>query len=320
MTDWIQVTVARRRVEADGIISLELTPANGGELPPFEAGAHIDVQVPGGIVRQYSLCNVPGERSRYVLGVLREAASRGGSQALHERVAEGDALSISAPRNHFPMAPAAEYSLLLAGGIGITPILAMAEELSATGREFELHYCTRSAERTAFLARLRSASYVARVHFHYDDGPDEQKLMLAHLFATHSLSAHLYVCGPRGFMDWVISEARAQGWAEERIHREYFSNDVAPHPEDGSFEVVLAKSGRSVRVGAEQTVIAALAAAGVEVPISCEQGVCGTCLTRVLEGVPDHRDLYLTPEEQARNDQFTPCCSRSKSARLVLDL
>ncbi|HET9821592.1 MAG TPA: PDR/VanB family oxidoreductase [Burkholderiaceae bacterium] len=317
----LRVRVARKTTEALGICSFELVRADGGPLPAFSAGSHIDVHVPGGPVRQYSLCNDPTESHRYLIGVLKDAASRGGSQAMHERVREGDELDIGVPRNHFALAHEARRHLLLAGGIGITPILCMAERLAVTGASFAMHYCTRSRAHTAFLDRIATAPYAPRVTHHFDDGPADGRLDIgALLAATPRAGTHVYVCGPKGFMDAVLGAARAAGWPEAQLHHEFFAAEPVSHAGDGGFEVQLASSGRVIPVAADQTVVQALAAAGVEVMTSCEQGVCGTCLTRVLEGVPEHRDLYLTPEEQAANDQFTPCCSRARSARLVLDL
>lgn len=314
-----RVRIARKTREALDICSFELVAVDGGALPPFTAGSHIDVHLDGGLVRQYSLCNLPRETHRYVIAVLREPASRGGSRAMHE-LQLGQELLVSEPRNHFALAPAASHHLLLAGGIGITPILCMAERLAEQGGDFVLHYCTRSAERAAFLQRLRTSSFAPRIRVHHDDGPVDQKLDIAAAVAAPSASSHLYVCGPAGFMDAVLGTARAAGWTETALHREYFAGSAMKATDDGGFEVQLASSSVVIRVAADQTVAAALAAAGVNVPLSCEQGVCGTCLTRVIEGIPDHRDLYLTDEERARGDQFTPCCSRAKSPRLVLDL
>ncbi|SDO09795.1 vanillate O-demethylase ferredoxin subunit [Rhodoferax sp. OV413] len=316
----ISVRVARKSQEALDICSYELVATDGAALPGFSAGSHVDVHLPGGLTRQYSLCNDASETHRYLIGVLRDPASRGGSQAMHDAVQEGDVLQISAPKNHFPLAHAASRSLLLAGGIGITPILCMAERLAASAAPFEMHYCSRSQERTAFYERIRASGFASQVHFHFDDGASVQKLSLPDLLAEPQPGVHLYVCGPKGFMDAVLQTARASGWPETQLHYEFFSAEVVKSDDDASFDVKLASSGRVVRIAADQTVAKALALAGVEIPMSCEQGVCGTCLTRVLEGEPDHKDMYLTPEEQAANDQFTPCCSRSKSALLVLDL
>jgi len=316
----LNVHVTRKTAEAEDICTFELASIDGTPLPAFSAGSHIDVQVPGGLTRQYSLCNDPAESHRYLIGVLRDAASRGGSAAMHAQVHEGSVLSISPPKNHFALAHHAPRHLLLAGGIGVTPILCMAERLAATGADFQMHYATRSRARTAFFERIQRAPFAGHVHFHFDDGADEQKLDIGTLLATQAAGTHLYVCGPQGLMDAVLGVARAGGWDESRIHYEFFSSDVSPRAGDGAFEVQLASSGRVIRVPAEQSVLDALADAGVVVPSSCEQGVCGTCLTRVIDGVPDHRDQYLLPEEQAANDQFLPCCSRANSARLVLDL
>lgn len=318
--DGLEVRVTRKTAEALDIFTYELAALDDRPLPAFSAGSHIDVYMPNGITRQYSLCNDPMKRRRYLIAVLKDPGSRGGSKAMHEEIQEGDHLSISAPRNHFPLAREAGRSLLLAGGIGVTPILCMAERLSIEEAPFEMHYCTRSPDRTAFLARIRASALAPMVHFHFDDGAAEQRIDLAQLLGSQHPTTHLYVCGPKGFMDAVLSGAREMGWAEARLHYEFFSADVVKLDGDGSFEVQLASSGRIIQVPKEQSVLQALAEAGVEVQTSCEQGVCGTCLTGVLKGEPDHRDMYLTPEEQAKNDQFLPCCSRAKSARLVLDL
>ena len=316
----LSVRVAQKTEEAEGIAGFHLVSTDGRALPPFEAGAHLDVHVAEGLVRQYSLCNVPGENDRYQIGVLREPASRGGSQAMHDKVHVGDVLQVSAPKNHFPLHAGSQRSLLFAGGIGVTPILAMAEHLGRWGADFEMHYCTRSASRTAFAGRLRRSPFADKVRFHHDDGPAEQKLDLASLLGRADPATHLYVCGPSGFMNAVIATARDRGWNDGQIHFEYFSGVDAHSADDASFDVIVKSSGQVIRVEAAKTIVQALAEHGVEVPTSCEQGVCGTCLTRVLEGEPDHKDLFLTPAEQQKNDQFLPCCSRAKSRTLVLDL
>jgi vanillate O-demethylase ferredoxin subunit len=319
-TERIAVRVAARRTEALDIIGLDLVAADGSALPAFTAGAHIDLHLPGGLIRQYSLCNPPGDAGVYRIAVLRDAASRGGSQAVHDALTVGTELSISAPRNHFELATAAPHHLLLAGGIGITPLWAMAEQLARRGGSFALHHCTRSRERTPFVEVLAASAYADRVQHHFDDGEAAQKLDIAATLQRSPAGTHLYVCGPQGFMDAVLSAGRAAGWPEERLHREYFAAAPVDHTNDGGFELELASSGRVIPVRADQSALAALLAAGLDIPMSCEQGVCGTCLTGVKAGTPEHRDQYLTDEEQAANDQFLPCCSRSKSARLVLDL
>lgn len=316
----LEVRVARKIEEAVDICLFELTSIDGGPLPAFSAGSHIDVTLPGGLTRQYSLCNDSSESHRYLIGVLKDPNSRGGSKAMHEKVAQGDLLRISAPKNHFPLAHDARRALLLAGGIGITPILCMAERLSMIGTPFHVHYCTRSPERTAFRHRIKASPFAAQVHFHFDDGPEDQKLDLASLLALPDPGRHLYVCGPKGFMDAALALARQAGWSEASLHYEFFTAETTATEADNAFDVQLASSGRVVSVPVGKTVVQALADAGVVVQTSCEQGVCGTCVTRVLEGEIDHRDMFLTPQEQASNALFTPCCSRARSRRLVLDL
>jgi len=324
MTDMNQtmltVRVARKTVEATDICGLELVDVDGQDLPEFSAGSHIDVHLPNGLTRQYSLCNSPAERHRYVIGVLKDGASRGGSQSVHDDVLEGQSLRISAPRNHFHLSEEAGSHLLLAGGIGVTPILSMAEKLSTDGKNFEMHYCARSADRMAYRQRISQSAFALRVQIHFDDQDAAQRLDLVDLLKEPASGAHLYVCGPKGFMDAVLSTARSQHWPEAQLHYEFFAAEPISTEGDQSFQVKLARSGRMVTIPKDMPVTEALAAAGVDVPTSCEQGLCGSCLTKVLEGEPDHKDMYLTAEERARNDQFLPCCSRSKSPVLVLDL
>ncbi|MDH4566580.1 oxidoreductase [Pseudomonas sp. BN414] len=316
----IELTVTRKQQEAEGVCSFELTRADGGPLPPFSAGAHIDVHLPNGQVRQYSLCNHPDERHRYLIAVLLDPASRGGSRSMHEQVAEGATIRIGEPRNLFPLEPSSGRTLLFAGGIGITPILCMAERLATAGTAFELHYCSRSPERTAFVERIRGSAFRSQVAFHFDDQGEDQRLRAFELLGGYRAGDHLYVCGPGGFMNHVLDEARRAGWPEAGLHREYFSAEPVAGGEEGAFEVQLARDGRCFQVPAGISVADVLLEAGIDLPLSCEQGICGTCLTRVLEGEPEHRDMFLTAAEQAQNDQFTPCCSRSRSPRLVLDL
>jgi vanillate O-demethylase ferredoxin subunit len=316
----IRVRVDARHEEALDICSLDLVSADGGALAAFSAGAHIDLHLPGGLVRQYSLCNAPGETHRYRIAVLRDAASRGGSATVHDQLQVGTTLEIGAPRNLFELHSDAPHHLLLAGGIGITPLLAMARKLAAQGSPFTLHHATRSRERTPFVAELAAAPFAAQVHHHFDNGVPDQKLDIAASLRAAPAGSHLYVCGPTGFMEAVLAEGRAQGWDEARLHREYFAAAPTGTAGDGGFELELASSGQVIPVAKDQTALAALLAAGLDIPMSCEQGVCGTCLTGVKGGVPDHRDQYLTPEERAANNQFLPCCSRASSPRLVLDL
>lgn len=317
----LRLRVAAKVVAAEDVVAFRLVGEPGHPLPGFAAGAHLDVHVGNGLVRQYSLCNPSPTPSDYEIAVLKEPVSRGGSKAMHESVGIGDELLASAPKNHFPLDETAP-ALLLAGGIGITPILAMAQELAESGRDFELHYCARSASRAAFAARLSETGFADRVHLHYDDGAPDQRLHMPSVLDRATPAHHLYVCGPGGFIQHVLDAARQAAWAEERLHREFFTAPAAPAdtPAAGIFEIELVRSGRRLTVPADKTALEVLGNAGIDVPSSCEAGVCGTCLTKVIEGVPDHRDVYLTDAEHARNDCFTPCCSRARSARLVIDL
>jgi vanillate O-demethylase ferredoxin subunit len=316
----LALRVARKQVEAHDICSFDLVDPTGATLPPFSAGSHIDVHVKEQITRQYSLCNDSVENHRYHIAVLRDPVSRGGSRAMHDQLHVGDLVRVSAPKNHFPLARNARRSLLLAGGIGITPILCMAERLATNGSAFVLHYCTRSRDRTAFRERIEHSTFANHVEFHFDDGEETQKFDIRALLDQPRNDTHLYVCGPTGFMNAALDTARTSGWPEAQLHYEFFGAVVANANGSAEFEVKLSSSGRIVAVPSNKSVVQALSEIGVEIPTSCEQGVCGTCLTRVLEGEPAHKDMFLTPNEQAKNDQFLPCCSRAKSKRLVLDL
>lgn len=319
MSEQLLNVVVRKRVEqGEGVVVLDLVDPLGKSLPVFEAGAHVDIHLKPGLVRQYSLCGNPADATAYRLGILKDPASRGGSLAVHELLFEGNQIAISVPRNHFPLAGDASRSILIGGGIGITPMIAMAHTLQASCSDFALHYCSRSRSRTAFLDELACASFSKRVFTHFDDEAAEQKLDLAAVLGSPDDDVHVYVCGPAGFMAWVISEAVKAGYAEANIHREYFQVEV--DTSGNSFEVVAARTGKTVRVAEGQSIVDALAAVGINIDVSCEQGVCGTCLCNVLDGEPDHRDVYLTEEEKAANDQILVCCSRAKTAKLVLDI
>ena len=267
------VRVVRKLTAAADICTFELVSVDGMPLPAFSAGSHIDVFAPGGFTRQYSLCNDPAESHSYLIAVLKDSSTRGGSKAMHDSVNEGDVIQISAPKNHFQLAHDAKRSVLMAGGIGVTPILCMAERLAVAGGEFEMHYCTRSRDRMAFHDRIRQSAFSARVAFHFDDGEPSQKLDLATLVAEPAPGTHLYVCGPKGFMDAVLATARARDWPEAQLHYEFFSAEVENSETDGSFDIKLASSGRVVHVEKGKTVVQALADAGIEVQTSCEQGV-----------------------------------------------
>ncbi|WP_228536135.1 PDR/VanB family oxidoreductase [Noviherbaspirillum malthae] len=318
----LSVRVARKQAEAEGICTFELRDVDNRRLPAFTAGAHVDVHVAPGIVRQYSLCSDPRNCSHYLIGVLKEPGSRGGSRGMHEKIHEGDLLHISVPANHFALQPARK-TLLFAGGIGITPIICMAEQLSAEGADFSLHYCVRSLPKAAFLARMEAAPYSRAVHLHVDDTPPAERFDPAAILRDAAPDSHLYVCGPAGYVAWITQAARDADYPPQQVHVEYFAAPGSPVFEDSDnadFQVRIASTGRTYSIGSDQTIVDALADCGVEIPVSCKEGVCGTCLTRVLDGEVDHRDYYLSQAEQACHDQMLPCCSRAKGRMLVLDL
>ncbi|HRP26621.1 MAG TPA: PDR/VanB family oxidoreductase [Rhodocyclaceae bacterium] len=316
----LAVRVRRRTQLADDIIGLELGALDGAPLPAWAAGAHIDVELPNGLLRQYSLCGDSAHTGRYEIGILRDPASRGGSASAHDDIHEGGEVRIGAPRNLFGLR-SAQRSLLFAGGIGITPILAMAQELTRSGADFRLHYASRTPSRTAFIDRINASAFADRVQFHFDDGAAAQRFDAVAAIGAPDPATHLYVCGPRGYMDHVIATARSLGWRDDNIHFEYFAAALAEGEVagDGHFEIRLAGRDLVVPVPPGTTAAQALIANGVPVPLSCEQGICGTCVMRVLEGVPEHRDLFLSDTDKAANDRFTPCCSRARSASLLID-
>jgi len=320
-------TVVRRKYPvAEDVVALELVAADGKPLPSFDAGAHIDLHLParaGGkpIVRQYSLCNQPGEADYYLLGVKREPRSRGGSLAVHDDLREGDVLTIAGPRNHFPLADRGP-SLLFGAGIGITPLLAMSQHLEAMQRPFTLHYFARSPEHVAFRERLAHMAEAGHVVYHFGLGPEQTLAALRVVLEKIAPDMHVYSCGPSAFMDGVRQVAHL-ALPDDQIHHEYFQAAASTQKgasADEPFEVVAARRGVQCVVPPGTSIVQALYALGVEIEVSCEQGVCGTCITSVLDGEPDHRDVYLSDAEKAAGDVIMPCCSRARTARIVLDL
>lgn len=320
MEPLLKLKVAKKKVEAIDICSFELVDPTGGELPSFTAGSHVDVHIADGLVRQYSLCTRPGDPGLYRIAVKNEPQSRGGSRSMHESTREGDLLTISAPRNNFALKEDAQRTLLIAGGIGITPLLSMALRLDALGKPFELQYFSRSIAHTAFHDVLSQKKFADRVSFHYATEPEAVRSYLRKYLWHRQEGTELYLCGPRPFMD-LVEQTAAVTWPPESVHLEYFSADPSSlsGPRE-SFTVRLARSGGDYVVPADKTIVQALATCGVHIETSCEQGVCGTCLTGLLDGVPDHRDVFLTDEERAANDKMLPCVSRARSAVIVLDL
>jgi ferredoxin-NADP reductase len=308
----LEVVVAARRVDRSGSVELDLRP-RFGNLPAFTAGAHVQMFLPNGLIRSYSLMNNQDERHRYVCGVGLDRNSRGGSSYIHEAVVEGSLLTISEPNTLFPLHESAKRSVLFAGGIGVTPLVSMARRLTKLGRDWTLVCCARSRDTTPFFDQL--ADFGARVAGRFDD-ECPGLLDFAEAMTTESAAAHFYCCGPTPMID--AFEAAAAIHAPGRSHTERFTAEEAAAT-DGGFTVVLARSGLSIPVTSGKTILEAIEDAGVEVPFSCLSGICGSCVTKVLEGVPDHRDMVLTDRERGRNDQMMICCSGSLTPRLVLD-
>lgn len=306
------------RMEAEGIHAFELVDPNGGDLPATEAGAHVDVHLPGGVVRSYSLAGDPQDRRRWLLGVLREPKSRGGSRAMHEQVRVGDRLTIGRPRQAFPLKPGAGHTILLGGGIGITPIKAMAHALSAAGKPFDLHYCARTPKHAAFLDELKAVTPQGCLHLHFDHGDPSQGLDIAALLKQADPGTQVYYCGPGGFM-----KACAQAtdhWPAGTVHCEHFkaAEPAASAQPAGSFEVRLAKQGITVQVAPDQTIVRAIELAGLRVPTSCLSGLCGACKVDYVDGEVEHNDYILSDDE--KKHCLTVCVSRARSSSLVLDL
>lgn len=301
---------------APTIREIELCAPDGAALPPPTPGAHVDLSLPGGNIRSYSLVNEPGDDRRYLIAVNRDAASRGGSAHVCEAMRVGDILDVSVPVNTFPLVDA-EDVVFFAGGIGITPILSMIRARAATGRSWILHYAVRERAAAAYVTELRRIAEVSGGGLHiHDDAAEGRVIDLGAAMASMPRAAHLYCCGPEPMI--AAFRAAATGRPDDVVHVEHFSNSFEVSSK--SFTVLLKRKGLEVPVAAGQTIIDALMEAGVRVNYSCREGVCGTCETRVFEGVPDHKDNVLSDREKASNKVIMICCSGAKSDRLVLDI
>ncbi|WP_170304199.1 PDR/VanB family oxidoreductase [Duganella radicis] len=302
--------------DGGGVRVLELVAVDGSPLPTYEAGAHVDVTLGTGLVRQYSLCCREPSRG-YRLAVKREPQSRGGSAWLHEVAAVGTRLTLGQPRNAFALAPSAPYYLLFAGGIGITPILSMAYALLRRGASFRLACYVRDAGSVAFADELLDGPLAPHVDVHAGLSAADVAASLASEIGAQPRGTQAYVCGPAPFMAAVAAAGEAHLGAGA-VHQESF----APATVEGAaaFTIKLARSQRELPVPSDRSALACLQEAGIDIDCSCEVGVCGTCRTTVLDGVPDHQDSFLSPSEREANDCFMPCVSRARTAVLVLDL
>lgn len=300
---------------ADGVLLLEWVHPAGAALPAFEAGAHINLQLPNGLSRSYSLCNAPGETHRYCVAVGRDRNSRGGSRLVHEQLRPGALWPVSAPANHFRLDESAPAFALMAGGIGVTPVLAMARRLAALGKPVQMFYAVRSRDAAAFADEL--AALVPALTLHCDDeagGPPDLAAWLGRLPKTTGA----YCCGPAPMLDGFVAACSALGLADAHIER--FAAAPSTAEALAGCTVTLQRSGRDIAVPAATSILDALLAAGIDHPFSCREGVCGTCETRVISGDIDHRDGVLSPAEQRRGDVMMICVSGCKGPRLVLDL
>ena len=313
--DFFKVEVVRKEAVAQGIYLFELRHPQGEPLPAFTPGSHLTVQVPSGVRRNYSLCSDPADTHMYQIAVKRDEAGRGGSVSMADDVQVGQLLPVSWPRNNFELAQRANSFIFVAGGIGITPILSMMRHLKNTGKDnFKLYYCTRDAAGTAFLDPINT-EFAGKAQIHHDHGDIDQALDLWPVFEKPG-NAHVYCCGPKGLMDSV--EDMSGHWPSGSVHFESFGVDAKAFAADKPFDVLLAKNGATVHVGAGQTILEALRSIGLRVPSSCESGTCGSCKTRLLAGAAEHRDMVLSDEE--KEDHIMVCVSRAKSGELVLDL
>jgi reductive dehalogenase len=312
------VRLARREDMTPDIARFEFVALEGQTLPPFEAGAHVDVVIAPEYLRQYSLAGDPADRSRYVLGVLRELRGRGGSALMHRAFREGRRVFISSPINHFPLDEAAQRSVLFAGGIGVTPLLTMAHRLHALGGAFELHYSVHSRAAAGFLADIDAAPWRDRVALHVTD--EGTRADLERLVPAYAEGFHLYTCGSARYMDRVLAVAGAKGWPEAALHKEYFSVPEPPEYVNHAFTLKLAKSGRSIEVPADRSATEVLEQAGIHVEVKCSDGICGTCAVPHLSGEIEHRDYVLSAKE--REKKMILCCSRAKQpgGEVVVDL
>jgi vanillate O-demethylase ferredoxin subunit len=317
----MQLVIKQVRLEATGIHSYELISPTGSSLPRFSAGAHLDVHLPSGTIRQYSLANDPAQSHHYVIAVLNDAMGRGGSMELHRTFQVGQIVTVSAPRNHFHLHEDARQVFLLAGGIGITPLKAMAHRLNTLGIAFELHYCARSKDHLAFTEALQAFSPTGTVHYHLDGGKIEQGLSLPQWIHGLPEAAQLYYCGPTGLMqachDALKSRPDIQAYCE---HFKAPNSEIRNTTSTDDAEVFLhiQSTGKTVAVKQSESLIDALAKHGVDISTSCQSGLCGTCKTRFISGLVEHQDFILSDAEHM--EFFTPCVSHIKSGTLVLDL
>jgi ferredoxin-NADP reductase len=328
--DTLTASVAEAAPASDGLIDVRLTAIryaardtniyefqrpDGAPLPAYTPGSHIDLHLPNGLIRNYSLIVPRPEPGTYTFAIKRDPASRGGSRLIHDELKVGRIVKISSPRNNFPLKEDAESTILLAGGIGITPIWCMVQRLEELGHDWHLHYCARSRADMAFLDLLKTSG---STDLHFDDEAGGKFMDIAKVVAEAPANAHLYCCGPPPMMQ--AFEAATAKWPREQVHVEYFTPKADAPAKKGGFTVELARSGQEFFIPEGESILAILLDNGIDVDYSCELGICGACEQRVISGTPEHHDSILTEEEQAENTRVMICCAGCKSDRLVLDL
>ncbi|KIC86740.1 UNVERIFIED_ORG: vanillate O-demethylase ferredoxin subunit [Pantoea allii] len=316
----IPVTIRAIGENGKGNISLQFVAQHGGLLPSYLPGAHIDVFIPDLGARQYSLCTENHSGEYYEICVKLADNSTGGSHFIHHHFSAGDKLTVSAPRNHFPLPSAGRY-LLFAGGIGITPLLTMAEQLAQQQIEFELHYYIADQTKAAFIPRLKAPALAKNLFLHDSRANDSLRNTTPLSLCQPDENTRVMACGPDGFIQRLEKIMQAHHWQKNQLSFERFSNaKINNDTDEKEFHIQLASTGERYLVGPNQSIAEVLLSAKVDIMLSCEQGICGSCITDVIDGIPDHRDCVLTDEEKAENTQITLCCSRAKSPILVLDL
>lgn len=308
---------------AEGILGVELRPLNGKDWPMATAGSHIDLHLADGLMRSYSLVNAQGEKHRYTIAVSRDTNGRGGSRYVHEKLRVGDILTISEPRNSFPLKESASHSVFIAGGIGITPLWSMVQRLSQIGAPWTIHYSAQSPERAAYVEELSALASDAggSVHLNFDGGQRDKMLNLQRIVDSCPSYADLYCCGPVPMLQ--AFEAACKARDPDTVHREYFAAPVSERTEKSNEDevvIVLSKTNKTLKVGPETTILDALLNAGIEVEYSCMSGICRACETKVLDGIPDHQDFVLSDSERESGATMMICCSRAKTKELILDL
>jgi tetrachlorobenzoquinone reductase len=321
--DRIEVLVRSITLLAAETIGVEFVASDENELPPFEAGAHVDLLLPNGIRRSYSLCNPPTERHRYVVGVRKANPSRGASSYIHDCLRVGQRIEISRPTNNFPLVRSAERNIFIAGGIGITPIWSMIQALDGEGGQWKLYYAARTSKDAAFLREIQAlaAAHRGSIDIRFDHEPGVAMLDIENIVNENAgTGVHFYACGPSLMLD--AFETATKSIPEANRHLERFAADAKGSSEGAltEYEAVLAKSGMTLRITPEKSLLDTLLDAGVNVEFSCMEGICGSCRVGVREGLPDHRDHVLSEEERARNDSVLVCCCGSRTQRLVLDI